>query len=73
MLNKIKLTWVNINLFHCKARARHGGELTPIFYYSQVYYRSLPYQLLDQQPILLNVWGGCQEMGALRTFAFGIE
>ena len=40
-----------------------GKELPPFLYYSQVYLRSLPNQLMEQQNIL-NICCGCQEMGA---------
>ena len=36
-----------------------------IIYYSQVYLRSLPNQLLDQQYHFIELCGGCQETGAL--------
>ena len=43
-----------------------NGKLTPFLYYSHVYLRSLPNQLLDQQYHLIEcMCGGCQETGAL--------
>ena len=42
--NKIKLTWEK--MLYSIAR---NGELPPFLYYSQVYLRSLPNQLMKQQ------------------------
>ena len=45
-----------------------SGELYSFLYYSQVYLRLLPNQLMEQQNSL-NVCGSCYEMGALGLFA----
>ena len=69
MLNKIKLTWVNINLFHCKAWWWTDSHFILFPGLLQI----IALSALGSATHFIECMGGCQEIGALRTFALGIE